>query len=140
MFKDKRAKWILMFRSIVSIIIIFELTSLLRAALVFPTDEYARRRARLMEHIGDGVAIFLGAKAPSGSYQFYQNNDLIYFCGVEIPKAILAIDGQKKESLLFFSMSEREAEAEGLPRTLEEIEELMKKEGIIQVLKKNGVY
>jgi hypothetical protein len=37
-------------------------------------------------------------------------------------------------------MSEREAEAKGLPRTLEEIEELMKKEGIIQVLKKNGVY
>jgi len=29
---------------------------------------------------------------------------------------------------------------EGLPRTVEEIEELMKKDGIIQVLKKNKVY
>jgi len=52
-----------------------------------------------MDHLGDSVAIFLGAKTPSGDYQFYQNNDLIYFCGVEIPNAILAIDGQKKESL-----------------------------------------
>ncbi len=113
-------------------VIIFNLSALLSAAFVFPPDEYARRRTRLMEHIGDGVAIFLGARSSSGSYRFYQNNDLIYFCGVEIPNAILAVDGQKKESLLFFNMSEKEAESEGLPLSL--IREPQKVTGIDKVL------
>lgn len=94
------------------------LATSLSAELVFPPDEYARRRAQLMDHLGDGVAIFLGARTPSGDYQFYQNNDLIYLCGVEIPGAILAIDGQKKESLLFFTISEKEAAGQGLPLSL----------------------
>ncbi len=99
MFKNYRIKLGLRFEFVVLVIIFFELSTLLSAALVFPPDEYAWRRAQLMDHLGDSVAIFLGAKTPSGDYQFYQNNDLIYFCGVEIPNAILAIDGQKKESL-----------------------------------------
>lgn len=113
-------------------VIIFELSALLSAAFVFPPDEYARRRARLIEHIGDGVAIFLGARSSSGSYRFYQNNDLNYFCGVEIPNAILAVDGQKKESLLFFTMNEKEAEAEGLSLSI--IREPQKVTGIDKVL------
>jgi len=132
LFKKYRIKLGLRSEFVVLVFVFFELSTLLSAALVFPPDEYARRRARLMEYIGDGVAIFLGAKTPSSDYQFYQNNDLIYFCGVEIPNAILAIDGQKKESLLFFTMSEREAEGEGLPLSL--IREPQKVTGIEKVL------
>jgi Xaa-Pro aminopeptidase len=130
--KDIRNRLAFPFKFIILIIIVFELSALLSATLVFPPDEYARRRARLMEHIGDGVAIFLGAKTPSGDYQFYQNNDLIYFCGVEIPNAILAIDGQKKESILFFTMEEKEAEGEGLSLSL--IREPQKVTGLEKVM------
>jgi len=84
------------------------------AQLIFPPEEYASRRARLMEKIGDGVAIFLGATQPVGDTQFYQNNALMYFCGVEIPGSILVIDGRTKKSTLFFTIDEREAESEGI--------------------------
>jgi Xaa-Pro aminopeptidase len=46
--------------------------------------------------------------------EYYQNNDFIYFTGVEIPNAILVIDGRKKESTLFFTISERSARNEGI--------------------------
>jgi len=133
LFKDRKTTLEFLLRPVILTIIALEfITTLLSAALVFPPDEYARRRARLMEHIGDGVAVFLGAKAPCSDYRFYQNNDLIYFCGVEIPNAILVVDGQKKESLLFFNMSEKEAESEGLPLSL--IREPQKVTGIDKVL------
>ena len=133
MFNDRKRTSGFLLRPVILTIIVLEfITTLLSAALVFPPDEYARRRAQLMEHIGDGVAVFLGAKTPSGDHRFYQNNDLIYFCGVEIPNAILAVDGQKKESLLFFNMSEKEAESEGLPLSL--IREPQKVTGIDKVL------
>lgn len=94
------------------------LVGLLSATLIFPPEEYARRRHQLMDHLGEGVAIFLGANAPHNDTQFYQNNTLMYFCGVEIPGAVLVIDGQRKESILFFTIGEKEAEGEGIPLSL----------------------
>ena len=78
-------------------------------------SEYAARRARLMERIPDGAAIFLGATTPASDRRFFQNNDFYYFSGVEVPNAILVIDGIKKESVLFFTLSEDGARGEGLP-------------------------
>ena len=83
-------------------------------AAVFTPQEYSARRARLMEKIPDGVAIFLGAKAIVDYNEYYQNNDFIYFTGVEIPDAILIIDGQRKQSIIFYSISEREAQSRGI--------------------------
>ncbi len=93
------------------------LTSLPLAAagLLFDKAEYAARRARLMEAVADGAAILLGALPVTGYVPFFQNNDLMYFSGVEIPGAVLVIDGRRKQSTLFFTMSEREARGEGLP-------------------------
>ncbi|MFQ5721487.1 MAG: aminopeptidase P N-terminal domain-containing protein [Candidatus Aminicenantales bacterium] len=91
------------------------LSTQLLSALIFPPEEYTRRRQQVMSHISEGVAIFLGAYPPSNDTQFHQNNTLMYLCGVEIPGAILAIDGQRKESILFFSIDEKEAEGEGIP-------------------------
>jgi Xaa-Pro aminopeptidase len=85
------------------------------AGLLFDKTEYAARRARLMEAVPDGAAILLGAQPVTGYVPFFQNNDLIYFSGVEIPGAVLVIDGRRKQSTLFFTMSEREARGEGLP-------------------------
>jgi len=81
----------------------------------FDNDEFAARRARFMDQISDGIAIILGATSPSGDSRFFQTNDFYYFTGVEIPNAILIIDGLQKESLIFFTLSEDGARSEGLP-------------------------
>jgi Xaa-Pro aminopeptidase len=88
------------------------------ASLLFEKAEYAARRARLMEAVPDGAAILLGAQPIAGYNPFFQNNDVMYFSGVEIPGAVLIIDGRRKQTTLFFTMSEREARGEGLPADL----------------------
>jgi Xaa-Pro aminopeptidase len=83
--------------------------------LLFDKAEYAARRARLMEKIPDGAAVFLGAPTPASDVPFRQGHDFLYFTGVHIPDAFLIIDGTRKESLLFFTMTEKQADGEGLP-------------------------
>ncbi len=86
----------------------------LSAGLHFETSEYAARRAKLMDRIPDGIAIILGAQPVAGYVPYVQNNDFMYFCGVEIPDAILVIDGTARESVLFYTMEERAARGEGI--------------------------
>jgi Xaa-Pro aminopeptidase len=81
--------------------------------LLFDKAEYAARRAKLMEKIPDGVAILLGAPLPTGG-EFFQNNDMMYFAGVEIPNAALIIDGRSKTSTLFFTITDSAARNEGI--------------------------
>jgi len=81
--------------------------------LLFDKSEYAARRARLIEKIPDGVTILLGATPTTGG-EFFQNNDMMYFTGVEIPNAALVIDGRAKTSTLFFTISDAGARNEGI--------------------------
>jgi Xaa-Pro aminopeptidase len=89
-------------------------SALSAAPLLFDRQEYAARRSRLMDKIPDGIAVFLGATSPAGDREFRQGHDFAYFTGVEIPDATLIIDGIRRESLLFFTIGEKEAEAEGI--------------------------
>ena len=82
--------------------------------LLFEKAEYAARRARLAERIPDGAAIILGATPATGYGEFVQNNDMMYFAGVEIPNAALIIDGRTKTSTLFFTMTDVAARNEGI--------------------------
>ena len=84
----------------------------------FSKAEYAARRSRMMEQIPDGVAVLWGATSTVSDRQFFQNNDFYYFTGVEVPNAALVIDGIRKESSLFYSLTEDEARGEGLPLDL----------------------
>ena len=70
---------------------------------VFPPEEYAARRAVVMEKIGDGVAVVLGATEPPGEMPFRQNNQFHYLCGVAEPRAILVLDGKTKKTTLFLN-------------------------------------
>ena len=81
--------------------------------LLFDKAEYAARRARLTEKIPDGVAILLGTTPTTGG-EFFQNNDIMYFAGVEIPNAALIIDGRSKTSTLFFTITDNAARNEGI--------------------------
>ena len=70
---------------------------------VFPPEEYAARRARVMEKIGDAVAIVLGTTEPPGEMPLRQNNQFHYLCGVVEPRAILILDGRTKRTTLFLN-------------------------------------
>jgi len=83
-------------------------------AATFTTQECAARRARLMEKITDGAAVILGAKARVDYNEYYQNNDFMYFTGVEVPDAVLIIDGLRRESILFYTIDERGARNLGI--------------------------
>ena len=88
------------------------------AALLFDKTEYAARRAKLMEKIPDGVAVILGAQPLADYYDYHQNNDFFYLCGVEAPNAVLILDGLRKRTVLVFTATERELRNEGLSTDL----------------------
>lgn len=74
----------------------------------FPPEEFAARRAAVMERIGDAVAILHGAPEMSAEVAFRQNNHFFYLTGVEVPRAILLIDGRAKRSTLYLGAPRRE--------------------------------
>ena len=67
-------------------------------AEVFPNEEFAARRAKVAEQIGEAVAILLGAAERPGEQAFRQNNQFFYLTGVAQPRAIVAIDGRSKKT------------------------------------------
>ena len=102
---------------IFSILVIASVSST-QAQLIFEKSEYINRREKLMDQIPDGIAIFRGASLPEGYNQFFQYNNIMYFAGLEIPNVILIIDGVKRTSTLFFTISETEAKSEGISMEL----------------------
>jgi Xaa-Pro aminopeptidase len=79
-----------------------------------PKEEFAARRAKVMEKIGDGVAIIQGTAETGNALKFRQNNQFYYLTGVEVPRAILLIDGRAKRSTLFLpARNERKERSEG---------------------------
>lgn len=102
----------------VFILIIFMAVSGFSRGLNFEPSEYSTRRSKLMEMIPDGIAILQGSLHATGYTEYFQNNDFMYFTGVEIPNAVLIIDGIRKESLLFFTITKRSAAEEGISREL----------------------
>lgn len=75
-----------------------------------PPEEFAARRARLMEQIGDGVAVLQGAAESPAYVKFRQNNQFFYLTGVEVPRAIAVIDGRAKTTTLYLQPRDERAE------------------------------
>src|SRR4029450_8564743 len=67
----------------------------------FPPEEFAARRAAVMAAIGDAVAIIQGAVEKPAELPFRQSAQFFYLTGVEVPRAILLIDGRAKTSTLY---------------------------------------
>lgn len=104
-----------MFKSalILTVLLLFSVNEL-QAQLTFEKEEYATRREKLMDRIPDGIAIIRGASEPLGDVAFTQYNNMMYFAGVEIPDAILIVDGERRESTLFFTITEEHADGENI--------------------------
>ena len=66
----------------------------------FTPDDFAKRRAKVMEQIGDGIAILQGTELPEAYIKFRQDNNFYYLTGVEIPGAILILNGKSKTATL----------------------------------------
>ena len=68
---------------------------------IFPPEEFAARRAKLIERIGDGIAIVLGTPGPAGELPFRQNSQFFYLTGVAEPRASVIIDGARKRTIVY---------------------------------------
>src|SRR5688500_19694338 len=66
-----------------------------------PKEEFAARRAKVFEKIGDGVAVLQGATENSSYQKFRQSNQFYYLTGVATPRAIVVLDGRTKSSTLY---------------------------------------
>ncbi len=79
-----------------------------------PKEEFAARRARVMEQIGDAVVVVQGTTETSSYEKFRQSNQFFYLSGIEVPRAILVIDGRAKRSALYIApKDERMERSEG---------------------------
>jgi Xaa-Pro aminopeptidase len=72
-----------------------------RGSEIFPPEEFASRRARIFEQIGDGVAVVLGTTQPPGEMPFRQNNQFFYLTGAAEPRSSVILDGRTKKTTLF---------------------------------------
>ena len=68
---------------------------------IFPPEEFAARRAKIMERIGDSVAVLQGTTERPGEQALRQNNQFFYLTGVVEPRAIVTIDGRTKQTTLY---------------------------------------
>src|SRR5687768_6062480 len=66
-----------------------------------PKEEFAERRAHLMDKLGDGIAVIAGTTETGNSLKFRQGNQFYYLTGVAVPRALLIIDGKTRKSSLF---------------------------------------
>src|SRR4051794_25512368 len=97
---------------------------------VFPAEEFAARRARVMAKIGDGVAIIQGTTERPGEQPLRQANQFFYITGVVEPRAILMIDGKSHRSTLFLNPRNERREKNMLGPGLFPSEESVKVTGI----------
>src|SRR5258705_8511533 len=92
------------FGLLTALILLTALTSaqpVFTGADIFPAEEFAARRARVMARIGDAVAILQGTTERPGEQPLRQNNQFFYLTGVVEPRAIVVVDGRAKKTTLF---------------------------------------
>jgi Xaa-Pro aminopeptidase len=68
---------------------------------VFPREEFAARRARVFDAIGDGVAVLQGTTERPGEQPLRQSNQFFYLTGIVEPRALAILDGHSKRTVVF---------------------------------------
>ena len=68
----------------------------------FPPEEFAARRAKIYDAIGEaGIALIQGAPSPPSYVRFRQSNEFYYLCGIEVPHAYLLLDGATRRAAVY---------------------------------------
>lgn len=97
----------------------------------FPPEEFAARRARVYDVIGEGFALVQGAPSPSGYTRFRQTNEFYYLCGVEVPHAYLLLDGSRRAASLYLPRrNEARERSEGKLLSAEDAELVKRLSGV----------
>ena len=98
----------------------------------FPPEEFAARRAKVYDAIGDkAFAVIQGAPSTTGYTRFRQSNDFYYLCGIEVPRAYLLLDGQARKATLFLPhRNEGREKGEGRMLSAEDGDEVKKLSGV----------
>lgn len=98
----------------------------------FPPEEFALRRAKVMDAIGqDAAALVQGAPSPPGYTRFRQSNELYYLSGIESPHAYLLIDGAQRRSVLYLPhRNEARERSEGKLLAAEDADEIKQCAGV----------
>src|SRR6516165_5308690 len=104
---------------------------------VFPPDEYAARRARVMAKIGDAIAVIQGTTERPGEQPLRQANQFFYISGVVEPRAILLIDAKTRTSTLFLNPRNERRETMMFGPGLYPGEDAVRSTGIEAVLQRN---
>ena len=79
-----------------------------------PPEEFAARRAKVFAAIGDGVAVLEGSTEYPAYVRFRQNDQFFYLTGVEVPRALVLLDGRTRQTALFVApRNERLERSEG---------------------------
>lgn len=77
----------------------------------FPPEEFAARRAKIFEKIGErALAVIQGAPAVDGFKVFRQSNEFYYLCGIETPHAYLLLDGRTRRTTLYLPHRDEQRE------------------------------
>ncbi|HMF99356.1 MAG TPA: Xaa-Pro peptidase family protein [Vicinamibacterales bacterium] len=70
-------------------------------AEIFPPEEFAARRAKIFDAIGDAVAALQGTAERPGEQPLRQNNQFFYLTGVVEPRALLWLDGRTRRATIY---------------------------------------
>jgi len=68
---------------------------------IFPLDEFAARRARVIDAVGEAMVVIQGTTERPGEQPLRQNNQFFYLTGIVEPRAILVIDGRTGETRVY---------------------------------------
>src|SRR2546422_3184829 len=101
---------------------------------IFPPEEFAARRARVIAQLGDAVAILQGTTERPGEQAFRQNNQFFYLTGVVEPRAIVVFDGRTKRTTLFLQPFDERREGRMFGPGLHPGDEAAKTTGVDAVL------
>ena len=105
---------------------------------VFPPEEYAARRARVMERIGDGVAVLAGTGERPGEQPLRQGNQFHYLTGVVEPQALLLVDGRARRTTLFLRPRDERRERNMLGPALSPGDSAARVTGVDEVLPRDA--
>jgi Xaa-Pro aminopeptidase len=101
-----------------------------------PPEEFAARRTKVLEAIGDGVAVLQGAAEYPAYVRFRQNSQFYYLTGVEVPRALLLLDGRSDSVTLFLPPRDEQLERSEGP-VLTPGDEAATLTGIARVVERN---
>lgn len=72
----------------------------------FNKAEFAARRAKVFEKIGDGVAVVFANETHRFAVKYRESPDFYYLTGIEEPNAILVLVGKTKRTVIFANRSD----------------------------------